>query len=141
MANSHIQKVAVLTQYNARSLNEHLSSPNGGISEENRAVFCIYSYHYQRNSFWYQGTADAIYQNLDFLKNSHEPYVVIASGDCVYKMDYNKVLEYHIAKRADVTVVCTTCKDPSQVERFGVLRMNEDCRIEEFEEKPMVSSI
>ena len=54
-------------------------------------------------------------------------------------MDYNKVLEYHIAKRADITVVCTTCPDPSEVERFGVLRMNEDCRIEEFEEKPMVS--
>ena len=50
------------------------------------------------------------------------------------------VLEYHIAKRADVTVVCTTCQDQSQVERFGVLRMNEDCRIEEFEEKPIVSS-
>ena len=65
---------------------------------------------------------------------------MIASGDCVYKMDYNKVLEYHIAKRADVTVVCTTCDNPSEIERFGVLRMNEDCRIEEFEEKPMVSS-
>ena len=50
---------------------------------------------------------------------------MIASGDCVYKMDYNKVLEYHIAKRADVTVVCTTCDDPSEIERFGVLRMNE----------------
>ena len=75
-----------------------------------------------------------------FEKNSHEPYVVIASGDGIYKLDYNKVLEYHIAKRADVTVVCTTCQDQSQVERFGVLRMNEDCRIEEFEEKPMVSS-
>ncbi len=67
------------------------------------------------------GTADAIYQNLTFLKNSHEPYVVIASGDGIYKLDYNKVLEYHIAKRADVTVVCTTCQDQSQVERFGVL--------------------
>ena len=55
-------------------------------------------------------------------------------------MDYNKVLEYHIAKRADVTVVCTTCENPKEIERFGVLRMNEDCRIEEFEEKPMVSS-
>ena len=59
------------------------------------------------NSWWYRGTADAIYQNLKWLKNSHEPYVIIASGDGVYKMDYNKVLEYHIAKRADVTIVCT----------------------------------
>ena len=58
------------------------------------------------NSNWYRGTADAIYQNLQFLKDSHEPYVVIASGDCVYKLDYNKVLEYHIEKKADITVVC-----------------------------------
>ena len=58
------------------------------------------------NSFWYQGTADAIYQNLDWLKKCHEPYVVIASGDGVYKLDYNKVLEYHIEKKADITVVC-----------------------------------
>ena len=56
------------------------------------------------NSNLYRGTADAIYHNLSFLKNSHEPYVVIASGDCVYKLDYNKVLEYHIEKKADITV-------------------------------------
>ena len=61
----------------------------------------------QSNSYWYRGTADAIYQNLEFLKKCHEPYVIITSGDAVYKMDYNKVLEYHIAKKADITVVCT----------------------------------
>ena len=66
------------------------------------------------------------------MKKSHEPYAIIASGDCVYKMDYNKVLEYHIAKRADITVVCTTCRDQKEVERFGVLRMNDDGRIVEF---------
>ena len=140
MANSRIQKVAVLTQYNARSLNEHLSSSKWwDFGRKQGGLFVFTPTITKENGFWYQGTADAIYQNLSFLKNSHEPYVVIASGDCVYKMDYNKVLEYHIAKRADITVVCTTCQDPSEVERFGVLRMNEDCRIEEFEEKPMVS--
>lgn len=51
------------------------------------------------NGYWYRGTADAIYQNLDFLKKCHEPYVIITSGDAVYKLDYNKVLEYHIAKK------------------------------------------
>ena len=55
------------------------------------------------NGYWYRGTADAIYQNLDFLRRCHEPYVIITSGDAVYKMDYNKVLEYHIAKKADIT--------------------------------------
>ena len=140
MANSHIQKVAVLTQYNARSLNEHLSSSKWwDFGRKQGGLYVFTPTITKDNSLWYQGTADAIYQNLTFLKNSHEPYVVIASGDGIYKLDYNKVLEYHIAKRADVTVVCTTCQDQSQVERFGVLRMNEDCRIEEFEEKPMVS--
>ena len=141
MANSHIQKVAVLTQYNARSLNEHLSSSKWwDFGRKQGGLYVFTPTITKENSLWYQGTADAIYQNLQFLKNSHEPYVVIASGDCIYKMDYNKVLEYHIAKRADVTVVCTTCENPKEIERFGVLRMNEDCRIEEFEEKPMVSS-
>ena len=141
MANSHIQKVAVLTQYNARSLNEHLSSSKWWDFGRKQGGLYVFTPTITRdNSLWYQGTADAIYQNLSFLKNSHEPYAVIASGDGIYKLDYNKILEYHIAKRADVTVVCTTCKDQSQVERFGVLRMNEDCRIEEFEEKPIVSS-
>ncbi len=63
---------------------------------------------------------------------------MIASGDGIYKIDYNKLLEFHIAKRADVTVVCTECID-DDVNRFGVLKLNEDMRIEEFDEKPMVS--
>lgn len=141
MANSHVQKVAVLTQYNARSLNEHLSfSKWWDFGRKQGGLFVFTPTITKDNSLWYQGTADAIYQNIDFLKKSHEPYVVIASGDCIYKMDYNKVLEFHIAKRADITVVCTTCKDQKEVERFGVLRMNDDYRIEEFEEKPIVSS-
>ena len=140
MANSHIAKVAVLTQYNARSLNEHLSSSKWwDFGRKQGGLFVFTPTITPDNSFWYQGTADAIYQNLDFLKRSHEPYVVIASGDCVYKLDYNKVLEYHIAKRADVTIVCKDVDANEDVTRFGVLRMNEDYRIEELEEKPMVS--
>ena len=64
--------------------------------------------------------------------------MVIASGDCVYKLDYNKVLEYHIAKRADITVVCTDVSGEDAT-RFGCVKMNEDCRIVEFDEKPMVT--
>ena len=140
MANSHINKVAVLTQYNARSLNEHLSSSKWwDFGRKQGGLFVFTPTITKQNSLWYQGTSDAIYQNIDFLKESHEPYVVIASGDGIYKLDYNKVLEYHIAKRADITIVCTNVSDQSEVERFGVLRMNEDCRVEEFEEKPMVS--
>ena len=72
-----------------------------------------------------------------FLKNSHEPYVVIASGDGVYKMDYNKVLEFHIAKKADFTVVTADVTDKDDPSRFGVLRVDGDGRITDFEEKPI----
>ena len=91
------------------------------------------------NGYWYRGTADAIYQNLDFLKRCHEPYVIITSGDAVYKMDYNKVLEYHIAKKADITVVCKELGPNEDASRFGTIKMNDSMRIEEFEEKPMVA--
>ena len=138
MSNSHIQKVAVLTQYNARSLNEHLNSSKwwdfgrkqGGLEVRTPVVTAS-------NSNWYRGTADAIYQNLNFLKNSHEPYVVIASGDCVYKMDFGKVLEYHIDKKADITVVCKEMDPDVNVERYGTVRLNDEQVIEEFEEKPI----
>ena len=92
------------------------------------------------NGYWYRGTADAIHQNLEFLKRCHEPYVIITSGDAVYKMDYNKVLEYHIAKMADITVVCRELERGEDASRFGVLKMNDSMRIEEFEEKPMVAN-
>ena len=101
MTNSGVQKVAVLTQYNARSLNEHLSSSKWwNFGRKQGGMFVFTPTITKENSFWYQGTADAIYQNLDFLKRCHEPYVIIASGDGVYKLDYNKVLEYHIQKKS-----------------------------------------
>ena len=92
------------------------------------------------NGNWYRGTADAIYQNLDFLRKCHEPYVIIASGDAVYKMDYNKMLEYHIAKKADITVGYKELESYKEASRFGTIKMNESMRIEEFEEKPMVAN-
>ena len=80
-----------------------------------------------------------MYQNIDFLKNRHEPYVIISSGDCVYKMDYNDLLEFHIAKKADITIACKDMPADADVSRFGVVRMNEDSRITDFEEKPLVA--
>ena len=140
MSNSRIQKVAVLTQYNSRSLNEHLSSSKWwDFGRKMGGLYVFPPTVTVDNNFWYRGTADALYQNLDFLKNCHEPYVVIASGDGVYKLDYNKVLEYHIARKADITVVCKQLLPQEDVTRFGVLKMNEECRIEQFEEKPMAA--
>ena len=141
MANSHIQRVAVLTQYNARSLNEHLSSSKWwDFGRKQGGLFVFTPTITTDNSFWYRGTADAIYQNISFLKNSHEPYVIIASGDGVYKLDYNKVLEYHIQKKADITVVCKEVQLGEDSERFGVIKMDKDGRIVEFDEKPIVAS-
>ena len=140
MSNSHIQTVAILTQYNARSLNEHLSSSKWwNFGRKHGGLFLFTPTVTADNSDWYRGTADAMYQNIDFLKRRHEPYVIISSGDCVYKLDFNKVLDYHIEKKADITVVCKDMDPNVDVSRFGVVRMNEDSRIVEFEEKPMVS--
>lgn len=138
MTNSHIQKVAVLTQDNARSLNEHLSSSKWwDFGRKQGGLYVFTPTRTAENSDWYRGTADSIAQNLEFLKDSHEPYVVIASGDCVYKMDYNKVLEYHIEKKADITVVCKEFPNDVNVERYGCVKADEDGRIREFEEKPV----
>ena len=136
MSNSHVQHVAVLTQYNARSLNEHLSSSKWwDFGRKQGGLYVFTPTVTANNSWWYRGTADA----RSFLRRSHEPYVVIVSGDCVYKMDYNKVLDFHIAKKADVTVVCKDMPANMDVSRFGVVKMNEDSRIVDFEEKPMVA--
>lgn len=138
MANSHIQKVAVFTQYNARSLNEHLNSSKWwDFGRKQGGLYVFTPTVTADNASWYRGTADAISQNLNFLKDSHEPYVVIASGDGVYKLDFNKVLEYHINKKADITIVCHDMEPGVNMERFGTIRMNEEGRIEEFEEKPL----
>ena len=141
MTNSNIQKVAVLTQYNAHSLNNHLNSSKWwNFGRKQGGLFVFTPVLTMDNGFWYRGTADAIYQNLDFLKKSHEPYVVIASGDGVYKMDFNKLLEYHIAKKADITVVCKDLEANQDSTRFGTVNLNESYQIIDFEEKPLVST-
>ncbi len=140
MTNSNIKTVAVLSQYNARSLNEHLSSSKWwDFGRKQGGLYVFTPTVTATNSWWYRGTADALYQNIDFLSRRHEPYVIICSGDCVYKLDYNKVLDYHIEKQADITVVCKDMPDGVDVSRFGVIRMNEESRITEFEEKPMMA--
>ena len=140
MSNSHIQNVAVFTQYNSRSLNLHLSSSKWwDFGRKQGGLFLFTPSITPENGDWYRGTADALYQNLTFLKNSHEPYVVIASGDGVYKLDYNRVLEYHIEKKADITVVCKDMEEGTDVTRFGCVKLAGDGRIVDFEEKPMAS--
>ena len=139
MTNSNVQTVAVLSQYNARSLNEHLNSSKWwNFGRKQGGLYVLTPTVTTGNSWWYRGTADAMWQNIDFLKERHEPYVIIASGDCVYKLDYNKVLDYHISKQSDITVVCI--KHPEDdINRFGVVQMDVNGQITGFEEKPMVA--
>lgn len=141
MTNSNIHTVAVLSQYNARSLNEHLNSSKWwNFGRKQGGLFLFTPTVTADNSWWYRGTADAMWQNIDFLKKRHEPYVIIASGDCIYKMDFNDVLDYHIAKQSDITVVCAKMPEGDDPKRFGLVKMDMDGKITDFEEKPMIST-
>ena len=141
MSHSHIPKVAVLTQYNARSLNEHLNSSKWwDFGRKQGGLYVFTPIITSDNGYWYRGTADAIYQNLDFLKQCHEPYVVISSGDAVYKMDYEDVLAYHTEKQADITIVCKELQAGEDARRFGTVKLDEDMRLVELEEKPMMAT-
>jgi len=141
MSHSNVEKVGVITQFNSGSLNAHLSSSKwwdfgrkqGGLSVFTPTI--TIDHHW-----WYRGTADALYQNIDYLRNSHEPYVIVASGDGIYKLDYEEVLDYHMKKDADITLVVKEMPLSEDLQRFGLVKVNENGKIIEFNEKPMVAS-
>ncbi len=136
MSNSGINTVAVITQYSSRSLNGHLSSPSWwGFGRKQGGLFLLNPTITQENSSWYRGTADALIQNIDFLRERHEPYVIIAAGDGVYKIDFNKVLDAHMAKEAEITVVCRKVQEGDEISRFGVVEFDETGRINSWNEK------
>lgn len=142
MSNSHIQKVAVITQYNVKSITRHLGSSKWwDFGRKQGGLYVFTPAITAESNNWYRGTADSLYQNIDFLKNSHEPYVVIASGDGVYKLDYNKVLEYHIEKKADITMVVKKMTDRSEINRYGLVSMTEDNRVTDIDEKPLETTL
>lgn len=137
MTASGIDKIAVITQYNSRSLHDHLmSSKWWDIGRKKGGLFVLSPYTTNDNSSWFRGTADSMYQNIAFLKRSNEPYVVISSGDAVYKMNFKTVIEYHEQKGADITIVYK--KMPQEyLYKYGILQVDEDKRVFEFEEKPL----
>jgi len=137
MSNSGIGKVAVITQYNSRSLHDHLSSAKWwDLGRKQGGLFVFSPFLSSENSFWFRGTADSIYQNITFLIRSNEPYVLITSGNAIYKMDYNDLLKYHIEKDADITVVYKNLSG-QDLRNYGVLELDKNKRIVEFEEKPL----
>ena len=138
-ANSGIDTVGVLTQYRPYQLHEYIGSGRAwDLAEHGSGVSILPPYATQDGGAWYAGTADAITQNLDYIK-SHDPeYVLILSGDHLYRMDYRKMLESHIEHNADLTV--SVMPVPwEEASRFGIITANpEDGRIEKFTEKPEV---
>lgn len=134
--NSNIDTVGVLTQYQPLVLNEYIG--NGlpwDLDRSNGGVHVLPPYQAKDSMDWYKGTANAIYQNLSFIDSYDPEHVLILSGDHIYKMDYNKMLNYHIKKDADCTIA-TLEVTLEEATRFGIMNTNEDNTIYEFEEKP-----
>jgi len=138
MSNSGIKKVAVITQYNSRSLHDHMSSSKWwDIGRKQGGLFIFSPFLSSENTNWFRGTADSIYQNISYLKRSNEPYVVISSGDSVYKMDFNDVIAYHERKDAEVTMVYQTASEGEDLRNYGVLELDAFDRLMDLEEKPL----
>ncbi len=135
-ANSGIDVVGVLTQYQPLELNAYIGSGSPwDLDLTNGGVFVLPPYVKGKSGEWYRGTANAIYQNIDFISQYNPEYVLILSGDHIYKMDYNAMLNFHIKKQADVTIAVLEVPW-EETSRFGIMNTDEKGRIVEFEEKP-----
>ncbi len=134
--NSGIGTVGVLTQYRPGELSEHIGS--GEVWEFGRrsgGIYILPPYLDRDGGEWYSGTADAVYRNIGFVKRYGAEYVLVLSGDHVYKMDYSRMVEEHILHEADCTVA--VYRVPlSEASRFGILSTDDDNRVTDFEEKP-----
>ena len=134
--NSDIDTIGVLTQYQPFDLNQYIG--NGQPWDLDRlegGAFVLPPYQKAKSGEWYKGTANAIYQNIDFVDRYSADYVLILSGDHIYKMDYNKMLQYHIAKGANCTIAVQNVPI-EEASRFGIMNTDSDDKIFEFEEKP-----
>lgn len=134
--NSGIDTVGVLTQYQPFALNEYVSNGQAWDLDRIRGgLYVLPPYQGNKHSDWYKGTANAIYQNINFIKQYDPDYVLILSGDHIYRMDYNKMLQQHKATGAACTVATITVP-MEEAFRFGICNTNPDGSIYEFEEKP-----
>ncbi len=134
--NSEVDVVGVLTQYKPLALNSYIGTGSAwGLDRRGGGAFILPPFVRNGGGQWYRGTADAVYQNLNFVNSFLPEYVLILSGDHIYKMDYSLLLDYHRQQKADVTIAAI--KVPwTEASRFGIMNVTEDSRIGEFEEKP-----
>ena len=134
--NSGIDTVGVLTQYQPLRLNTHIGiGIPWDLDRNNGGVTVLPPYERSNNSEWYTGTANAIYQNLRYMESYNPEYVLILSGDHIYKMDYEVMLDFHKANNADVTIA-TMPVPLEEASRFGIVIADENKKIMDFEEKP-----
>jgi glucose-1-phosphate adenylyltransferase len=135
-SNSDIDTVGVLTQYQPLELNSHIGiGAPWDLDRRDGGVSMLAPYQSEDGGNWYKGTADAIYQNTNYIDSYNPEYVLILSGDHIYKMDYSKMLDYHKERGADATIAVIEVPD-DECSRFGIMNTNEDDSIYEFEEKP-----
>ena len=135
-ANSAIDTVGVLTQYRPLELNAYIGSGAPWDLDLNNGGVCVLPpYQTGASGEWYSGTANAIYQNMPFIQQYDPDYVLVLSGDHIYKMDYAAMLRYHIEKGADTTIAVRQVPW-EEASRFGIMNTDEEDRILEFEEKP-----
>ena len=136
--NSGIETVGVLTQYQPLELNGYIGSgAPWDLDRMDAGVHILPPYQRNQGADWYKGTANAIYQNIDFIQRYNPEYVLVLSGDHIYKMDYSDMLAYHKEKGADCTIAVLDVPK-EEASRFGILNTNPDGSIYEFDEKPAV---
>lgn len=135
-SNSGIDTVGVLTQYRPRILNSHIGiGSHWDLDRMNGGVYILQPYMSEKKGHWYNGTANAIYKNMNFIDDYDPEYVLILSGDHIYKMDYSKMLEFHKEKNSKATIAVIEVPW-SEASRFGIMNTDNDQKIYEFEEKP-----
>lgn len=134
--NSGIDTVGILTQYKPLELNDYVGSGKPwDLDRQNGGVHILPPYQKQKGGDWYKGTANAIYQNTEFIERYNPEYVLVLSGDHIYKMDYSKMIEQHEASGAACTIAVLEVS-LEEASRFGIMNTNRDGSIYEFEEKP-----
>lgn len=137
-ANSGINTVGVLTQYKPLELNAHIGiGQPWDLDRKDGGVSILPPYQEEKGGNWYKGTANAIYQNIEFIDRYDPEYVLILSGDHIYKMDYTRMLEFHKEKEADATIGVIEVPI-NEASRFGIMNTRDDMSIYEFEEKPKI---
>jgi glucose-1-phosphate adenylyltransferase len=138
--NSGLRKVFILTQYKALSLNRHIREGwSGAVAQELGEFFELLPPMQRTGANWYMGTADAVYQNIYSIGSEQPKHMIILSGDHIYKMDYSRMLDYHVETKAEVTLA-TLPIPPDEVSRFGVVEVAKSGEIQGFQEKPASTS-